>query len=153
MIQDTPQPPDAATLQLIEGAAREGPRVTPIGVGPVVRFRSPIMEHRLVEPLSADEDSPGVLLPSLRAFVGPSGLALLVATPVLLVAGWQLALVAGAIALIARGMDRLVSRASFSLGDGFLPYRAETHWPQGVQEDNDVHWNWSTASERRSSAS
>lgn len=145
MIQDTPQRPDVATLQPLDGAHREGPRVTPVGVGPVVRLRSPIMEHRLVEPLRADEDTPGVLLPPLRIFVGPSGLALLVAAPVLLVAGWQLALVAGAVALVARGLDRLVSRAPFSLGDGFLPYRPETGWPQGVQEDNDVHWNWSKA--------
>jgi len=149
MIQDTPQQPDAASLQLLEGADREGPRVTPVGVGPVVRLRSPIMEHRLVEPLTADEDRPGVLLPPLRAFVGPSGLAMLVAAPVLLVAGWQLALVAGAVALVARGLDRVVARASFSLGDGFLPYRPETGWPQGVQEDIDVRWNWSTAPERQ----
>jgi hypothetical protein len=143
MLKDRPQQPDAVTLQLLEGAEREGPRVTPVGIGPVVRLRSPIMEHRLVEPLRADEDATGVLLPPLRAFVGPSGLALLVAAPVLLVAGWQLALVAGAVALVARGLDRLVSRAPFSLGDGFLPYRPETGWPQGVQEDSDVHWNWS----------
>ena len=152
MFQDKPQQPEAPALELLEGAERQGPRITPVGVGPVVRLRSPIMEHRLVEPLSADEDSPGVLLPPLRALVGPSGLALLVAAPVLLVAGWQLALVAGAVALVARGLDRLVSRAPFSLGDGFLPYRPETGWPQGVQEDNDVQWNWSTATERHSSA-
>jgi hypothetical protein len=152
MYKDTPQQLDAATLQLVEGAEREVPKVTPVGVGPVVRLRSPIMEHRLVEPLSADEDGPGVLLPPLRAFVGPSGLALLVAAPVLLVAGWQLAVIAGAVTLVARGLDRLVSRAPFSLGDGFLPYRPETGWPQGVQEDTDVQWNWSTATERHSSA-
>lgn len=93
-----------------------------------------------------------MLLPRVRSFVGPSGLALLVAAPVLLVAGWQLALVAGAVALVARGLDRLVSRAPFSLGDGLLPYRPETGWPQGVQEDTDVHWNWATPTERRSFA-
>lgn len=142
MIQDRSQLSDLETHQLVEDARREARGVTPISVGPAVRLRSPIMEHRPVKPLPADEDRPAVPLPPLRAFIGPSGLALLVAAPVLLLAGWQPAFAAGAVALVARGLDRVVGRATFSLGDGFLPYRPDTGWPQGVQEEDDVRWNW-----------
>lgn len=32
--------------------------------------------------------------------------------------------------------------SSFSFGQGFVGYRPDMGWPQGVQEDDDVHWNW-----------
>ena len=32
--------------------------------------------------------------------------------------------------------------SSFSFGPGFVGYRPDPAWPQGVQEDDDVHWNW-----------
>ena len=31
---------------------------------------------------------------------------------------------------------------SFSFGQGFVGYRADLGWPRGVQEDDDVRWNW-----------
>lgn len=31
---------------------------------------------------------------------------------------------------------------SFSFGEGFLGYRAQMEWPRGVQEDDDVRWDW-----------
>lgn len=31
---------------------------------------------------------------------------------------------------------------SFSFGEGFLGYRAQMGWPRGVQEDDDVRWDW-----------
>ena len=36
----------------------------------------------------------------------------------------------------ARGMD--------TFGAGFVPYRS-AGWPQGVQEEEPVHWSWSAA--------
>ena len=33
---------------------------------------------------------------------------------------------------------------SFSFGEGFVGYRPDPAWPQGVQEDDDVHWDWHT---------
>jgi hypothetical protein len=36
-------------------------------------------------------------------------------------------------------IDRHVS---FSFGQGFVGYRPDMAWPQGVQEDDDVHWDW-----------
>jgi hypothetical protein len=149
MIEDAPPGSNAADHVLIEGVRGVGPRVIPEAVAPASRLRSPIFEHRPIEPLTPDDDCPSLVLPPLRAFIAPSGLALLIAAPILLLAGWQWALVAGLGATVCRELDRRVGRAGFSLGDGFLPYRPETGWPQGVQEDNDVHWNWSPVGDAR----
>jgi hypothetical protein len=143
MIEDALLGSSAADHVLIESAHGGGPRVVPEAVAPAPRLRSPIFEHRAIELLTLDDDRPSLVLPPLRAFIAPSGLALLIAAPILLVAGWQWALVAGLGAAACRELNRRVGRARFSLGDGFLPYRPDTGWPQGVQEDNDVHWNWS----------
>ena len=45
--------------------------------------------------------------------------------------------VAGAASV--RFVDRHVG---FSFGEGFVGYRGDPGWPQGVQEDDDVHWDW-----------
>jgi hypothetical protein len=121
-----------------------GPRVTPIAVAPIARLRSPIMEHRAFEPLPPRDDRPTVLLPPLRTFVGPSGFALVAAAPVFLVAGLPLALVVAVVAPVVRAIHRRINGSTFSFAEGFMAYR-EPAWPQGVQEDNDVRWNWSRA--------
>jgi hypothetical protein len=46
-------------------------------------------------------------------------------------------LVAGAASV--RFVDRHVG---FSFGEGFVGYRGDPAWPQGVQEDDDFRWNW-----------
>ncbi len=46
------------------------------------------------------------------------------------------------VAAILRTIDR---RITFSFGAGFLGYRSDMGWPQGVQEDDDVHWRWRPA--------
>ena len=33
-------------------------------------------------------------------------------------------------------------RVPFSFGEGFVGYRPDPIWPQGVQEDDDVRWDW-----------
>ena len=33
-------------------------------------------------------------------------------------------------------------RLPFSFAEGFIGYRPDTGWPQGVQEDDDFHWSW-----------
>jgi hypothetical protein len=30
----------------------------------------------------------------------------------------------------------------FSFGEGFVGYRSDLGWPPGVQEEDDVHWDW-----------
>ena len=42
---------------------------------------------------------------------------------------------AGSIPLIINGVP-------FSFGEGFVGYRPDTAWPRGVQEDDDVRWDW-----------
>ncbi len=145
MTQDTPRQSDPAAQELLEGADGMCPRVIPIAVAPVSRIRSPIMEHRSFEPLPPDEDRPALLLPPLRALVGPSRFALLVALPLLLLVTWQAALGGAVIAAAARELRRRADRMTFSFGEGFLPYRSQAGWPRGVQEDDDVRWNWSPA--------
>jgi len=38
--------------------------------------------------------------------------------------------------------SQIIDRVPFSVGQGFVGYRPDMGWPQGVQEDDDVHWNW-----------
>lgn len=40
--------------------------------------------------------------------------------------------------LLVRSADRLVP---FSFGEGFVGYRADLGWPQGIQEEDDVRWS------------
>jgi hypothetical protein len=142
MVAGKVQESTAADHELFEGVPGGGPKAHPQAVAPVSRVRSPILEARRVEWSRFDDERPSLVLPPLRSFVGPSGFALLIAAPILLLAGWQWALVAGLGASVYRELDRRIGRTGFSLGDGFLPYRAQTGWPQGVQEDDDVRWNW-----------
>jgi hypothetical protein len=44
-----------------------------------------------------------------------------------------------ALAAVVRFIDRHVS---FSFGEGFVGYRGDPAWPRGVQEDDDVRWDW-----------
>ena len=63
----------------------------------------------------------------------------------------RVAIVAGSLGLAAIAFRRIDRRVPFSFGEGFIGYRGDPGWPQGVQEDDDVHWNWraSAASGRR----
>ena len=47
------------------------------------------------------------------------------------------------LAVLWRAIDR---RVTFSFGAGFLGYRSDMGWPQGVQEDDDFRWNWRSGS-------
>jgi hypothetical protein len=143
MVEDARSRSDHLGDELLEGTDGVGPRVTPVSVAPVSRMRSPIMEHRLIVPLPPRDDRPTVLLPPLRAFIGPSAFALLAAAPALLVAGLQVALIFAVVAPALRELHRRASRATFSFGEGFIPYPAQLSWPKGVQEDDEVRWNWS----------
>ena len=51
---------------------------------------------------------------------------------------------AGLAALGALALRRLAMRERFGFGDGFTPFRSDMGWPQGVQEDDDFHWSWSS---------
>jgi hypothetical protein len=39
-------------------------------------------------------------------------------------------------------MRVVVDMIPFSFGEGFVGYRGDQGWPQGVQEDDDLRWSW-----------
>ena len=131
--------------ELIESSSTAGWSIALVLFRPVPRFRSPIMEHRPFTPLPADRDPPGLTVPTARDVIGPMGWGLLAAIPVFLVVGWQLALLVGFASAIARSVDGLIARSNLTFADGFIGFRAEAAWPKGVQEENEVRWNWSKA--------
>ena len=150
MAQVRPGRSSPAEPEWVEGAERLLPRVEPLAVWPTSRIRSPIVEHRLFEPLPGDEYRPTFLLPPLRVVVDPARFALLVAVPLLLLVTWQIALVGAAAAVVAREVRRRVDRITFTFAEGMLPYRADMGWPHGVREDDDIHWNWSPVRDAQS---
>jgi hypothetical protein len=40
-------------------------------------------------------------------------------------------------------------RLPFSFGQGFIGYRSDMGWPQGIQEDDDFHWQWQRGTGRK----
>jgi hypothetical protein len=87
--------------------------------------------------------------PSLRqAEVGVAlGVALVVAS------GDSKVGVAGAALVAAAALVRFIDRhVSFSFGEGFVGYRGDPVWPQGVQEDDDVRWDWRPSTAERSAS-
>jgi hypothetical protein len=54
----------------------------------------------------------------------------------------QVGLLAGAIVGVHAALRLIDQRIPFTFGDGFVGYRGDPRWPLGVQEDDDVHWNW-----------
>ena len=111
---------------------------------PQGQIRSPILAPR-ADPQPAPADvPPGVELPPLRSLLGPLVWVLVLGLPVLLRVGWQAAAVTAVIALMVREAHLRADRSTISFGEGFLGYTARDGWPHGVQEDDDVRWNWST---------
>jgi hypothetical protein len=140
MDQDTQRRSQAPDLGTIEGTDASAP-LAPVLVRSAAHLRSPILEQRSAAPAPppADPDRPGLDIPAVPVILRAVGWALLPAIPVLLLVGWLPAVVLGVVALGAREMRH----ASFGFGDGFLPFRAQDGWPRGVQEEDDVHWDWS----------
>jgi hypothetical protein len=66
-------------------------------------------------------------------------LAIVVAATISLVASDVAVGVASGAIVAAAAMFR---RLPFSFAEGFIGYRPDTGWPQGVQEDDDFHWSW-----------
>ena len=121
--------------------ASVGPR--PVLHKPSGRMRSPVMARAPEASIPRGEPIP-IEMPSIRAVVGLLAWSLVPALPMLARVGWQQALVTAVVALLARETRLRANGASFSFGEGFLGYVARDGWPRGVQEDDDVRWNWST---------
>lgn len=124
----------------------------PVLFRPVAQLRSPIVERCSTEPRppDLDPDRPSLAIPPVRALIRPVIWAILPALPVVTLVGWQPALIVGVVAAVIRDLDIRIGRATFSFGDGFLPFRAQNAWPRGVQEEDRVHWNWSPPGSARS---
>jgi hypothetical protein len=129
--------------ELIEPSSTAGWSIALILFRPVPRFRSPIMEPRPFQPLPRDQDGREMTIPAARDVIRPMGWAMLLAIPVLVLVGWQVALFVAVATAIIRAVDGRIARSSLSFADGFIGFRGETGWPRGVQEDDDVRWNWS----------
>jgi len=112
---------------------------------PIGHIRSPLVARRADPQPAPSAGPPGIELPPLRTFLGPLAWVVVLALPVLLRVGWQAAAVMAVIALMVREARLRANRSTISFGDGFLGYTAREGWPHGVQEDDDVRWNWSQA--------
>jgi hypothetical protein len=114
----------------------------PVLSQPTVRIHSPLMDQapRTAEMRPA---APTIPLPPLSTFISPLLWAIVPAVPVFLRVGWEAAVVVAVVALLIREARLRATRSSLSFADGFLAYAGDNRWPRGVQEDDDVHWNWS----------
>jgi hypothetical protein len=54
----------------------------------------------------------------------------------------RLGLLCGALVCASAALRSIDRRISFSYGEGFIGYRPDPAWPRGVQEDDDVRWDW-----------
>ena len=66
----------------------------------------------------------------------------MVATAIVAQVDVRLGLIVGATVCAGAGVRWIDRHVTFSFGQGFVGYRGDTGWPHGVQEDDDVHWNW-----------
>jgi hypothetical protein len=110
---------------------------------------SPILRHEPVEPAIAPALLPETpILPPMtvaRRVVLEFELAIVVTVAVaasFVAADARVAVVIGSLGFAALGIRRIDRRVSFSFGEGFVGYRPDLGWPRGVQEDDDVRWNW-----------
>jgi hypothetical protein len=143
-MNETTQParPALVDIEFVAGVYRSD-----IGLRPDLhrtsgRMRSPMMHPRSRAPMPRGEPI-AFQMPPLRDIVWPLVWILVTAVPILLRVGWQAAVVTAAVALVVREARHMANRSTISFGDGFLAYAGTNGWPHGVQEDDDVHWNWS----------
>jgi hypothetical protein len=111
----------------------------------------PIVSLAVVhEPLADPDDKPaaqGVDFGRLRAAARrPTSRLLLAvaatAVAILTIGDLRMGL-EGALVVALGASIRYVDRhVAFSFGEGFVGYRGDPAWPQGVQEDDDVRWDW-----------
>ena len=113
---------------------------------------SPMFSHEPVEPveLGPAPDTPPATptlppLPLPRRVELERELATAVGVAVtswFVAADVRVAIVIGSVAFVALAVRRIDRRIPFSFGEGFIGYRADLGWPRGVQEDDDLRWNW-----------
>jgi hypothetical protein len=112
----------------------------------VPRISAPILGHAA---LVAEAAPPAVVvdvahdatpeLPRRSAYLVAG---FMVATATVAQVDVRLGLTFGATVCAGVGVRWIDRHVTFSFGQGFVGYRGDAGWPHGVQEDDDVHWNW-----------
>jgi hypothetical protein len=101
-----------------------------------------LVESEIVKPELVDDGPAERTAPPEQWFAPRRSdfeLAIFVAAAIILAAGdIGLGVICGAFLVAAAAFRRL----PFSFGEGFIGYRPDMGWPQGVQEDDDFHWSW-----------
>lgn len=138
-----PGQPTFVDIDFVGGVYRAEPGSRPVLHRPSGRMRFPLTDRRSDSSIPRAELIP-VEMPPIREFIGPLLWGIIPALPILVRVGWQAAVVTGLVALIVRAAHLRADRSTISFGEGFLGYAARDGWPHGVQEDDDVHWNWKT---------
>jgi hypothetical protein len=145
MDQRPPGRSHATDPELPEGTSEAVWDLAPVLAGSPPHVRSTIVEQRSAELPPPNPDRPSLVIPPVRELIRPLAWAFVPAVPVAALLGWQPAVIVGAAAVLIRELDRRVGRANASFGDGFLTPRPPDARPTGVQEDDDVRWNWTPA--------
>jgi len=140
------------TDELIEEAAEPLPLMALEAVAPTVS--SPVLELGPREhsaPTFEVVDATPLPEPFMATVTWRRGLELAIVVGVG-AAGWfaagdvRIAVLAFVLGFAVIGLRWTDRHLPFSFGQGFIGYRADLGWPRGVQEDDDVHWNWRPAS-------
>jgi hypothetical protein len=136
--------PDADAHERLKRPADDASGVSPVLVIRTSNLRSPIVEDRTIELLAPDPDRPSVEVPPIRELIRPLAWAIVPAVPSLVLAGWQAALIAAGVGVLLQQLSERAGRSTFVLTDGFLRFRGDDARAQGVQEEDDVRWAWTS---------
>jgi hypothetical protein len=118
--RETDEPDPAAPTTVLEPSPTSGP--PPLASDLAERLLGVDLDRRLGRGLAVAATAAAaalILSGDIRVAVG-GGLAV-----VIFVATWVLG-----------------GRVTFSFGQGVVGYRSDLGWPTGVQEDDDLRWNW-----------
>lgn len=86
---------------------------------------------------SREDPLRGDYVTARHILVGPVILA------ALLLSDSRWALIVAGLVLLLDALTLIADRVTFTFAEGFLPFRPKDGWPRGVQEDDDVRWDWS----------
>jgi hypothetical protein len=134
-----------ASERSAEDAAGEPPRVE--GLEAVIpKISAPILGHAAqvaeAAPPPLDDDLVHDVSPALAPRTASLVAGFLVATAAVAQVDVRLGLTFSATVCAGVGVRWIDRHVTFSFGQGFIGYRGDLGWPRGVQEDDDVHWNW-----------
>lgn len=115
--------------------------VVPTISAPILSGAAPVAE---AAPLPDVVDGAHDVIPALPPRSAYLLAGFMVATAAVAQIDVRLGLTFGALACAGVGVRSIDRRVTFSFGEGFIGYRGDPVWPHGVQEDDDVHWNWNT---------